>query len=199
MGTAPRGSVGPVRKATRQRAFRLLVLIAGVVPLSFALPASADSGGSTGSGPSSLSAAHDAQSLSVRRADGEVTLSDVGIDGAGRLGLVLTDTRSADPGWTISVSVASVGPGEPVPLGFRSSTGVVEHTASFVDSDGSTYEQQVAATRVVQPPKTGRPSSPVLVVSAPVHHGLGIARIASAVTLPPTLRWSAVRVTVTMV
>lgn len=114
------------------------------------------------------------QTVTVERPAGQVVLTDVSLDPSGRLGLTLTDTRSEDPGWTVSVSVSE---GESL-MSLGLNPHVVDHTPSFVDSDGTSYAQLVDAGAPVSPRGVGIDG---VVASAPRGHGLGVAHLGATV------------------
>ncbi|MBV8979845.1 MAG: hypothetical protein JO086_02995 [Acidimicrobiia bacterium] len=119
------------------------------------------------------------QTVTVERPEGQIVVSDLSVDSGGKVQLTVTDTRADDPGWTVSVSVSSDGPG--ARLAWKPS--VQHQTPAFTDSDGTSYAQHVDAGPSINARTIGDSGIPSAVLgSAPRGHGLGIAVLAAKLT-----------------
>ena len=135
--------------------------------------------------------------ISVERPAGQIAISDLSLRDGGRLGLTITDTRTDDPGWTVSVTLSATDQ-----LGWKPY--VVQHTAPFVDSDGTMYVQEVVAGPSITPGRERHEGMDNAVLgSAARGRGLGIAilgaKLTSAGPLESAGASSAPTVTITVV
>jgi len=136
------------------------------------------------------------QTVSVERPPGQIVVSGVSLSQGGRLQVTVTDTRPEDPGWTVSVTIASDEAG--TDLGWKPS--VRQDTPAFTDSHGTAYAQQVEAGPPINPGGNGSHLVQDAVLgSAPPGHGLGIAVLDAKVTAVGQLGSVAPTVTVTVV
>jgi hypothetical protein len=151
-----------MRARARSLFTTLLLVLVGAAQLSFADPAAAEAHAEV-----DPAAATQSVSISVARPPGYLALSDVAVHADGRVDLDVIDTRAEDPGWTVAIRVDG---GSSVGWASR----VLSQTGPFDLLDGRAYAQQVVA---------GDPGGDV-VAQAAAGHGLGLARVGTALHGP---------------